>query len=300
MRVLILSSVLSCALIVAACTDSTAPHSGVRRYVGYPPTPRKGIESIGVDVDWYNCASWDSGQTWSCEYDHTDYGGGGGPDYWDYQDVFHTSGNCSMVAQYCDNNFQPTGGSSPYTDPREVGRADDADDAVLPIPHCPASPADAEAYRAYCAGHTPNTAELALIRAALDRMRQIGGICEALAAIGDAVLARATLHIFPQAAYSMSGHAPVGGGSSGANSWTILSEDLTNEGYDASHYLWFQNRFDGLWYKSTLQTVLAHELDHLNGANGHISENGVENQLLTPNTRRCSDVDMGSGLVTHP
>jgi hypothetical protein len=251
------------------------------------------------DKVWFTCWSGDSGETWDCQYDRTE-SGSDTPDYWDDGDVFHTSGDCSLVAPYCDSNFQPTGGSSPYTDPREVGRADEADDAVFAIPHCPASSIAAEAYKAYCAGHIPYTAELALIRGALDRMRQIGGICGTLAAIGDAVLYHTTLRIYPQGDYSMSGHAPDGGGSSGANSWAILSQDLTNYGYDASHYLWFQNRNNGLWYKATLQTVLAHELDHLNGASGHKSENGVDNLLVTTNTRQCSDVDMGSGLVTHP
>ena len=59
---------------------------------------------------------------------------------------------------------------------------------------------------------------------------------------------------------------------------------------------------NGLWYASSLQTVLAHELDHLNGANPttHEYENGVENVLVTTHTRQCSDADMGTGLVTHP
>lgn len=209
-----------------------------------------------------------------------------------------------MVAQYCDNNFQPTGGSSPYTDPRELGRASSTDFTSFPIPTCPASKTAAEAYKAYCAGHTPNATELDLIRAALDRMRQIGGICTALAFIGDALIAHTTLHIFPQGSYGISGHAPVGGGSSGVNSWAIISQDFINVGYDADHFLWFQNKRalggNDLWYKATLQTVLAHELDHLNNVNGHIYENGVENILVTTHTRQCSDVDMGSGVVTIP
>ena len=42
-------------------------------------------------------------------------------------------------------------------------------------------------------------------------------------------------------------------------------------------------------YRKTLQWLLAHELDHLNG-NGHILQNGYENVHLTPNTAGCSDV----------
>jgi len=294
MRIRITSWLLSCALVAAACSDLSGPHVTGRRYVGTAPS-----KSLQPTVDWYDCWSPDNdGQTWNCVYNHTDYNIGT-PDYWDLQDEFYTTRDCSLQAQYCDTNFQPNG-YSPYRDPRVTGRADFTDYTSFAIPTCPATRGAAESYKAYCAGHTPNTTELALIRAALDRMRQIGGICGTLAAIGDAVLAHSTLRLYPQGSYSMSGHAPVSGGSSGVNSWAILSTDLTNDGYDAAHYLWYQNSGNGLWYKGTLQTVLAHELDHLHGANGHLTENGVQNVLVTTNTRQCSDVDMGSGLVTHP
>jgi hypothetical protein len=294
LRSRIVACLLGLTLASIACTDISAPHDAARRYVGHPPS-----NSMSRAVDWYQCSSIDGGQTWSCQYEHTD--STWTPDFWDPDNVFHTTGDCSLAAQYCDNNFQPTGGSSPYTDPREVGRASPTDYTNLVIPVCPASQTASQAYKAYCAGHAPNAGELTLIRAALDRMRQIGGICSTLAAIGDALLAHSppTLHVYPQGAYTISGHAPVGGGSSGVRSWTIVSQDLTSVGYDASHYLWFQNGKDGLWYKATLQTVLAHELDHLHGADGHVTENSVVNLLVTTNTRQCSDVDMGPGLVTH-
>lgn len=233
---LLLLMVGATALFAAACTDLAGPHVAGRRYVGFPPS-----KNLGTTVDWYQCWSTDAGETWDCQYDHTD-SNYGTPDYWDLYDHLWTTGDCSMVAGYCDGKFHPpTAGSSPYTAPRNTTRADLTDYTSFAIPTCPASPTASQAYKAYCAGHTPNTTELPLLNAALNRMRQIGGICGTLAAIGDAVLARQTLRIFPQGAYSMSGHAPVNGGSSGANSWAILSQDLTNYGYDATHYLWFQN-----------------------------------------------------------
>ncbi|MEO5903666.1 MAG: hypothetical protein ABIQ55_06620 [Gemmatimonadaceae bacterium] len=257
-----------------------------------------------LTVDWYNCTSYDAGQTWDCEYDHTEYNSGT-PDYWGGGGVFHTTGDCSIVAQYCDNNFQPDGGSSPYTDPRRVGRTDPTgDDIILPIPSCPASSGAPKESKAYCAGHVPNAAELVLIHAALERMRQIGDICADLAGIGDALLSHAppTLRVYPQGSYKISGAAPRGGGSTGSNSWAVISEDLINDAYDSSTSFWHFDQGTQLWYRTTLQTVLAHELDHLNGPNnGHIGENGgPENRLLTANTRLCSDVDMGSGLVSPP
>lgn len=297
MRFHLTFSVLGCLLLASGCSDVSAPTNEVRRYVGHGPR-----NSMGLYVDWYNCASTDGGQTWDCYYDHTEESGSGLPDYWDNNNVFHTASECSMAARYCDNNFQAGMGSSPYADPREVGRGDPEDDLILSIPSCPASATAPPATKAYCAGHAPDATELDLIRAALDRMRQTGGICSTLAGIGDALLAHSppTLRLYPQGSYENSGHAPVGGGSNGPDSWAVISEDLARNAPDASHWLWFQNGPYGLWYKATLQTVLAHELDHLNGSGGHISENGSKNVLVTPNTRLCSDVDMGSGLTGHP
>lgn len=288
-----LSYVASYLLFAASCTDIGAPDSAGRRYVGRPPSRN----SMSVNTDWYSCASWDGGQTWNCEYDHTEYGSGSGtPDYWDYRNVLHTTALCSTAARYCDSNFQPGGGSSPYTDPREIARADEVDDIVFPLPTCPANKDDHVILQAYCAGHIPTTTQLDRIRAALTRIHQKGGICDSLASIGDSLLAHNTLRVFPQAAYGIGGGAPLNGGWDGPNSWAVISEDLTNKMYDSSHAGWAVNRPTGLSYKSTLQSSLAHELDHLNGER-HILENGIENMVLTPNNKRCADVDMGDGIV---
>src|SRR6266516_4046724 len=131
MRLRIISCVLSYALIVAACTDLSGPDKTQRRYVGYPPGVSKNIPTI---TDWYQCWSTDLGESWTCEYERTDYGS---PDYWDSYNAFHTTALCelNLNARYCDNNFQPEG--SPYSDPRTRVREGDDDDWVYP-PTCPA------------------------------------------------------------------------------------------------------------------------------------------------------------------
>lgn len=78
--------------------------------------------------------------------------------------------------------------------------------------------------------------QLTNLRAALDRMRQKGGECVALADIGEALLSRdGAFRVFPQASYPFSGAAPLNGGSSGPNSWAILSRDVVDRLYDSTH-----------------------------------------------------------------
>jgi len=293
MRMPIASCLLAFALIAAACTDLSGPHSTARRYVGHPPG-----HSMGYYVDWFDCysSSYD-GETWDCVYNHTDVNSGE-PDYWDPYNNFYTTGDCSMVPQYCDTNFQPMGGggSSPYTDPRDVARAGVADYAYLPMPTCPAPKSSSDYVKAFCLGHTPDATELGRLRSALTRMHQIGGVCDTLATIGDIVISRGALHIFPQASYDFGGAAPQGGGSNGPYSWVTLSGDWTKSLYDADHAGWLKNPNSGLSYRVTLQSALAHELDHLHDL-PHTYENGVENLALTPHMNECSEIDIGPGVV---
>src|SRR6266446_3195054 len=253
MRIRILSCLISCIVIAGACTDLTAPRASSKRIVGYPPgnSLQPGI------VDWYQCSSTDQGQTWYCEYERTDYNA---PDYWDLgTDFFHSTGQCEMTAvAYCDNEFHP-GGGSPYSAPRYVSRTA-SDDAVLPIPTCPAHAYDDARIRAYCAGHTPNQTENANIQAALTRMHQLGSVCDSLASIGDKLLQRGVLHIFPQSSYKFGGAAPTGGGDSGPDSWAIISQDLARIFYDAAHYGEAKEPITGVRYHNDLQSSLAHEL----------------------------------------
>lgn len=281
MRLRIISCVLSYALI-AACSDVSGPDQNQRRYVGYPPGVSINIPTI---TDWYQCWSMDDGQSWTCEYDRTDYGS---PDYWDGF-TFNTTAQCelgSQWARYCDYEFQPA--RSPYEAPRTLARASVSDNLLF-IPTCPATSDSPPQVKAWCAGQTPNSTQLPRIQAALARMHQIGGICDELATIGDAVLSRGHLRVFPQSSYAFGGSAPLGGGSSGGLSWMIISQDLTDRIYDAAHMGTAKDPNSGNTYPATLQTILTHELDHLKGNNHITNPDGRPNLIMTPNMRACAD-----------
>jgi hypothetical protein len=124
-------------------------------------------------------------------------------------------------------------------------------------------------------------------------MHNIGGVCDVLASIGDALLAHGTLRLFPQANFSKGGWAPIDGGSSGPNSWALISEDAARL-YDAAHVGIVMDPGSGLVYNTDLQSMLAHELDHLHNVLHITNANGTENGVLTGNTKLCSDIWMGN------
>jgi hypothetical protein len=123
-------------------------------------------------------------------------------------------------------------------------------------------------------------------------MHQLGGICDTLATIGDAVLSHpsgGTLRLFPQSSFTKGGWAPLNGGSSGPLSYILLTEDVTDRLYDAAHMGTATDTHSGNTYPADLQTYLTHELDHLKG-NPHIrNPDGSENLVMTPNMRACAD-----------
>ena len=243
-------------------------------------------------VDWFDCySSSNDGETWDCVYNHTDVNTGE-PDYWDPYNDFYTTGDCSSVARYCDNNFQP-GGGGPYTAPRQTIRSVSSDNRSLIVPTCPPTPplnADSLEVKAYCAGHVITGTQLVRVQAALARMHQIGGICDTLATIGDTVVNNGRFRAFPQAAYKFGGAAPLNGGISGPLSWGMISEDFLNSAFDRAHTGLSKNYNTGLRYTVDLQAGLAHELDHLHNYGHVFDQNGIENPVLTPHEYECSDI----------
>jgi len=128
----------------------------------------------------------------------------------------------------------------------------------------------------------------------ITRMHNVGGVCDTLATIGDALLAQGHLRVFPQANFSAGGWAPIGGGTSGPNSWLLVSEDAADRLYDQAHAGYSRDLGSGWVYNTDLSSSLAHELDHLHG-NDHITNpNNTKNGVLTPNTRACADLWMGN------
>ena len=135
----------------------------------------------------------------------------------------------------------------------------------------------------WCNGRPPRPdRELPVIRAALFRMRSIGGVCALLAQTVGAMLGKDRVRLFDAGERpGVGGLSPVGVGEQG---YLALSRDLITTYSDAAHR---SGNTDsrGVARPETLQLVLAHEADHLLGA-GHVDPDGY----LTPNTLVCSDI----------
>jgi hypothetical protein len=120
-------------------------------------------------------------------------------------------------------------------------------------------------------------------------MHQLGGICDVLATIGDALLSRQALRVFPQSSFKNAGWAPQDGGSTGPRSWLLISNIATDNIYDAAHLGTATDRNSGTTYPATLQTSLTHELDHLNNQYHLKNPDESDNTVLTPNMHACAD-----------
>lgn len=134
----------------------------------------------------------------------------------------------------------------------------------------------------WCHSFPPDaTSELTVIRAAVARMRAKGGVCITLAEIASSMLQAGRVHLFDRDAYPGAGAAPIG---QGVTSWLLLSRELITSYFDSAHP---SGNVDshGIERPQTLQLVLAHEADHINGE-GHSDDDGY----LTRNTLYCSDV----------
>jgi len=253
-------------------------------YRGRPATTM----SLPTIVDWFSCASFDGGWTFSCVYTGTSWYGS---DYWAAQPgepyEFYTTSNCTyMHSSYCDQTLRSGPGRGPYGhEASNETQSDEATPRNAP-PDCNNAASLEVKEKAYCDG-TPvnqNPTRLARVNAALDRMEALGGTCASLASIGRQLVASGTLRIFPASAYrGFSGSSPIGGHhiSPHINRWMSLSSDWTDRWYDSVHKpSYWSDR-----YNRTLQSLLAHELDHLNGSE-HIDREKVH----TPNSQACDDV----------
>jgi hypothetical protein len=131
--------------------------------------------------------------------------------------------------------------------------------------------------------------ELPVIQAALARMQAIGGVCADLARTVDEMLIRRRVHVYsPDTISGLGGAAPVG---LGVDSYLLLSRDFISHYPDAAHQ---SGNIDsrGVPRPQTLQLVLAHEADHILGAD-HMDLDGY----LTPNSQRCSDLRCASDVI---
>jgi hypothetical protein len=152
------------------------------------------------------------------------------------------------------------------------------------LPHCTTS--DDSAERLWCVAAEPDSVrERPRILAAIERIRLRGGVCEQLAGRLTSLQQHGRIRLYDPEAYpGVGGAVPV---DPSGPIWLLLSRDLVSTYYDAAHR---SGNVDsrGVPRPETLQSVLAHEADHLAGA-GHVDRDGY----LTPNSRRCGAVNQG-------
>jgi hypothetical protein len=93
-----------------ACSDPVGPRS-------HNITSVKSARP-DILIDWYNCASYDGGVTWSCEYDHTEWQStGGGPYIAGPGLVNNVPGNCTSNSSLCTDAYHNGGGATPPGNP---------------------------------------------------------------------------------------------------------------------------------------------------------------------------------------
>lgn len=172
-----------------------------------------------------------------------------------------------------------TSGAAPAPDPN------DADDGQG-LPDC--SNATTEGRRAWCAGTpaTDDSIRTKRIKDALQKMRTQGSGCDSLADLGDSLLAKRTLKIYPEGQFRGGGWSDLG---SGINGYLALDAAWTDRYYDDYHVAVQFDSTLGVYNYMTLQTSLAHELDHLKGREHNNANTPREDRYNTPNTQRCGE-----------
>lgn len=238
-----------------------------------------GPTSMPIYVDWYSCAQSFSGEFYGCVYSGTDVIG---DDYWDMNGRFNSTRNCEWAGDiYCDQSLgSGPGGGSFGTDVSNETMRDNPYAGTL-IPDCNNPQSAYE--RAFCTGVVPAATARSRIAAALADMDSIGGVCSSLAQLGRTLLANDELRVFANEDFrTFGGAAPENGANVDptTNRWVVISNAFTNAFYDAAHAT---SPVKDKFAPRTLQQVLAHELDHLQG-NSHLAND----RSRTPNSQTCS------------
>jgi hypothetical protein len=281
-------------LIQAACSDGAVT----------PVTPKgTAAKSFGI-TDWYECTSYDGGETYySCDY----VGTTGQDSYYVYDYAAENQWEITREAP-TDCMFDPAGcqATMPYRldEPLPVpssGTDHLVSDTALSPQTCRDTinlnlPSDAaSAVRKFCNGKVPTNNRLFRINLALADMHAIGGICDTLATLGDSLLAHARIRVYTLNPSRKPGEfwaagLTAGKGENGAlmgqqNIWTDFL-------YDANHYSqhtltetgpYLSGAYQGMVVRRNLQSSLAHELDHVAGRIFHLDPEGY----LTTNQTHC-------------
>lgn len=212
---------------------------------------------------------------YDCEYTYgwgcSEWGGwmNGGP--WD-NPILDT---CHTTPEICAFRWAPGGpGAANPTVPEPFWFPDEAEESV---PDCSGYIQPQSKSEAYCSGGKPSGIFKTRITSAISRMRAKGGVCASLATIADALLANDRLKIFSGTQYPWwGGFAPPAGGASGPNSYMGLSDYFFKFAWDGDHRS----------NNGTLQSALAHELDHLLQTNAHVPGDATR----TVHQDQCDDI----------
>ena len=196
------------------------------------------------------------------------------------------SNNCGDVQAYCGGSFYDGGGPDDPGFPLPDGEDNppvDAFDAVTDSvrPDCARTTDSKE--QAWCAGALPTGLALTRLDSALARMHALGDVCDTLASIGDAILSQNGIRV-------VDNHVnPLGGAASdslGVSAWIALGSYWFEYYYDNQHTTMIT--LDGRENeRRSLQSTLAHELDHVKGQHGHVPGSNEED---TDHSIMCTDV----------
>ncbi len=163
------------------------------------------------------------------------------------------------------------------------------DNEVVPpgLPNCSSQdifPNNLLMAKAWCAGTPPGPVASNRIYDALQRMNAKGGDCSRLANIGYYLMVIGAVRVVDGLQWALGGAAPRGNGNDG---YMVIADHWTNWAYDSAHATTITEREKE---SRTLQQILAHELDHLDGKD-HIPGNDFE----TPLSQVCSDLPFSTG-----
>jgi hypothetical protein len=269
-----LATTLVLVVVVGSCSDLTAPR-------GRTPSPGTApSKNLPKEIAWFTCASYDGGESWTCEYTGTEIYA---PDYWDGGGNLQTTTDCSYNHTiYCDQTLRSGPNHGAYGDEASNETTTHEQPLSNLPPDCTAPRNIGE--KAYCSGVPPTGARLARLNAALDAMDAIGGVCSTLAAIGRQLVDSNTIRVFVQNDFpGFGGRSPPNGAHSDPadNEWSTIGDVWFDAWYDADHK---SSIVHDRFAPRDLQQLLAHELDHLNGETTHLGGNPA----LTQNSQICS------------
>jgi len=282
-RVARVAAIATVAFLVGSCVDLSVPTR-----VSVPDNSKKSL----VITDWYSCWRYESSTTWQgCEY---------------------ISSTSTYIAGWADFDLhapQPTSLMQVKVTNSECPECDDPNQASAPHLYIPMPDADDMLQRsarpdcryaqrdprdkAWCDAKVPQYSRKDRLKAAIDRMMKLGGVCADLATIGQTLWSEGAIRVYDPnpngTGYQGGGFAPVNLGTRG---YILLHKNSTDAFWQDSTYSVQTTRLpDGttVTFKVNLQFSLAHELDHLTSPDDHLDPKSQGGQgWLTPHAIQCS------------